>query len=117
MSITLGSETLPNPSEEDIELEIIGSSYMLANGNIQHDNIDTDPIRNFTLTWRAVSELKMIDIVDAWKSLFTANRAYTDILGDSYTVTATQGRDRIKVTTVARNTPVYNVTIKLREVL
>lgn len=116
MSVTIGAETLPNPSEEDIEHEVIGSSFQLANGQIMHDNILGESTRTITLTWRAVSASVKNDISDAWLSLFAADQTYTDLLGSSYTVTAPLSRDKIKIVTVGRSTPVYNVTIKMREV-
>ena len=117
MSIVIGSYTLTNPSDESIEYEVLGASYMLANGHIQHDNIQALSLQIITLSWKAVSESVLSNIRLAYESLFTADRLYTDIRGDDYTVTVSQGRDKLSATTVNRSTPLYNVTIKLREVL
>lgn len=115
MSVAIGSYTLPNPSEESIDMETVGTTFELANGTYVHDNILGGSYRLSTLTWKAISFAVMDDIRSAFESLYTANRSYTDIRSDVYNVTA-KSRDSLKVVTIGRSTPVYNVTIKLREI-
>lgn len=117
MSITIGSYTLPNPSDESIEYEVIGASFILASGNVQHDNINGTSNRVITLSWKAISAATLADIKSAYESLFTADRSYTDIRSDTFDITINQGRDKLTSTTVARSVPLYNVTMKFREVL
>jgi len=117
MSIVIGSYTLTNPSEETIDYEVVGASYLLANGNVQHDNIQASAHQNISLSWKAVSESVRDNIILAYESLYTANRTYTDIRGDDFTVTIPPSRDRLSTVAVNRSTPLYNITIKMREVL
>lgn len=117
MSITIGSYTLTNPSEENIDYEVVGASFLTANGDVQHDNINSVSIQNISLTWKAVTKAVRDDIIDAYESLFTANRSYTDIRSDTITVTIGQGRERLTSVAVNRNTPLYNLTLKMRQVI
>lgn len=117
MSITIGSFTITNPSEENIEYEVIGASYIMASGIVQHDNINSVSIQLITLSWKAVSKTVRDSIIDAYESLFTSDRTYVDIRGDTYTVTASQGRDKLTSVAVNRSTPLYNLTLKMREVI
>ena len=117
MSITIGSYTLRDPSEESIEYEVIGASYILASGNVQHDNINGTSTRVITLSWKAVTSTILADLISAYESLFTADRSYTDIRLDTFNITINPGRDKLTSNTVARGVPVYDVTMKFREVL
>lgn len=117
MSISIGSYTLVNPSDEDIEYILDGSSYLLASAEVQHDNWLGTPKRIISLSWRAISESQKDDIVSAYTALFSSNLSYTDIRNDTFDITIPESRDRLKVTTVARGIPVYNVSIKIKEVL
>lgn len=116
MSISIGSHTLKNPSDEEIEYNIDGASYLLASGNVQHDNISGTGKRIITLSWRAISASEKNDIVAAWEDLFSGVLSYTDILSNTYDVTIPESRDKLRVSTVAKGVPVYNVTMKLKEV-
>lgn len=117
MSIVIGVHTLQNPSEENIDYEVSGASYLLATGRTQHDNINIINTQNITLSWKAVTASVRDNIILAYESLFTADRSYTDIRGDTITVSATQGRDKLTSVAVNRSTPLYNITLKMREVV
>lgn len=115
MSITLNSVSLPNPSTEDIESVVKGAAWKNANGSIQHEYFAQTLIDTITLSWRAVTEVQMEAIRDAASAGMIGTTGYTDIRGDSFTVTSPQSRNPIKIKTV--NAPVlrYDITITLEE--
>lgn len=117
MSITLGSYSgLPDPSGEDREFFIRGTSYSLSNGTIQHDNINSTVKQKISLSFTAVTESVADNLIAAALACLSANKSYTDIRGDTYTVTLSTDRPRPKATSVAASSIRYNVTFNLEEV-
>jgi hypothetical protein len=117
MTISIGTyTTLPDPSEEDIEFFYRGTSYNMANGQPNHDNISTTAKQRITLSWKAVNLTNRNNIYLAALSCLTSNRTYVDIRGDTTTVTLSSSRDRPKSTSVPGASLRYNVTIILEEI-
>lgn len=117
MSVTIGGHSISSNSETDIDYQYYGVSYQLADGTYQHDNVSTDPKRNFTLKWNAVNNSTMTYIVDALEQYLTGgSTSFTDVNGTSYTVTV--NRTSLKVKHVIGIYPYdrYNVQITLIEV-
>lgn len=112
MSVTIASTVCVDPSTESVENEILGTSYYMASGSIQHDNISNTTIRTFTLGWRAIPEADMNNIETAYQALYTsASPTYTDIRSDVWNVTGLPNRPKVKIETVNANPLRYNVTI------
>lgn len=116
MAITLATVSLPDPSTEDADIRLVGTSYELANGTVQHDNISAYSLHIFTLSWRGVTKAIADNIVTAYNNLYTtAIPTYTDIRSGMFSVTGLPNRPPVKRETVNANPLRYNVTINFME--
>lgn len=116
MSMSLNSVTIPDPSEEEIEVFIRGTSYALADGSVNHEYVSLSQKKRWSFKWNAVTESDKDDLVDACIACLSGNRPFVDYNSDSYTVTAGVGRSMPKVTTVNAVVNRYNVSFSFEEV-
>lgn len=118
MAVTLNSNTLANYAEEEVESFLRGASYSLASGAIQHDNVSTTRKRRWRIQWRALTSAQKETIATQYIVLVagTGSGSFTDIHGDTYTITVPQNRKTISIRTVNASPLRFDVSVEFEEV-
>lgn len=118
MAVSISGSTLANYSEEEIENFLRGTSYSMANGTIQHDNVSGTRKRRWKIQWRALTSTQKESIVTQHINLLSGigTGTFVDIHGASYTVTVPVNRPTLNVKTINSNPLRFDVAMTLEEV-
>lgn len=118
MSLTLGTETLPDNSSQEYEFDVAGATIILADGSVAQDNIAATANRIITLGWKSISKTDMLNVVDALNySMSNASITFTDINSDSFTVDVIRNSLRVVQTIRTGSNSRYDVSVKLRTII
>ena len=114
MSVSLNGTTLATYSDEEVEAFLRGSSYYLADGTIQHDNVSVLKQR-WSLQWKAITQSQKNTIALEYEKVLngTGSGVFIDINANSYNITVPQGRNSFRAVTINANPLRYNVTLTL----
>lgn len=83
----LAGVTLPYPALYKIGSIVDGGAERAINGAVKLSTVNADNRKRFTMTWKLRRSADRTAILSAWSALRSTSVAFTDVLGDSYTVT------------------------------
>ena len=114
---TLGAVALPIPKSQDYTREYRGGTLDMASGKVVHDLIDTSGRHVFRLRWEYLTAAEKTTITTQWDALKNATATYTDVEGNSYTVTQPEvgAKFDVAIEVTAAGELAYHVGLELRE--
>lgn len=118
----LQGTTLPDCFDFSFAADLRYVATEMADGTIVYDFISSTRKRTWVLEWRGLTNTEIAAILDAYDELLTGPTSdnFVDPKGNTYTVGRPQNAQAPEVTHVKgtghRDEPLYNVTIRLREI-
>mgnify|MGYP007112975500 FL=1 len=112
----LGSTTLPHPSDYSERRAFRGAMAEMADGLVYFAVVNTNVKRQYTLTWKVVSDASKVLIETAYDALKVTSLSFTPPTGASAaTVTRTDKEIEFTVVKAAAGLR-WNAVMELREV-
>lgn len=94
----LAGVTLPYPARYKIASVIDGGAEQAINGAVKLSVVNAANRLRFTLTWELLtSEADQAALLTAWAALRETSAAFTDVMGDEYTVTRDPGMAELEL--------------------
>ena len=114
---TLGAVALAMPKAQPYSHEYRGGTLDMADGSIVHDLTDATGRHTFRLRWEYLTAAEKLTITTQWNAIKNTTATYTDIEGNSYTVTQPEVGAKLEVEpeVTASGEIAYHVSLELKE--
>ena len=94
----LAGQTLPYPTSYKIASIVDGGAEQAINGAVKLSVVNSANRLRFTLTWQLLTSAADRDaLLAAWDALRSTSASFTDVMGDTYTVTRDPGMEELEL--------------------
>lgn len=94
----LAGQTLPYPARYKVSSIIDGGAEQAVNGAVKLSVVNSANRLRFTLSWQMLTSAADRDaLLTAWDALRSTSVTFTDVMGDTYTVTRDPGAAELEL--------------------
>jgi hypothetical protein len=93
----LAGYTLPYPTTYKKAVVIDGGSERAVNGAVKLSVVNADNRRRWTMAWELITPAEAATLESAWAALRTTSASFTDVLGNTFTVTREPDQDELEL--------------------
>jgi hypothetical protein len=117
-TLSLGGQTLPDPSEYEESEGYRGGGRMMADGSVAFDLVTAAAKHEYTIGWGTLTAAQKTQVKDALATVKNASASFVTLEGTTVTVTRAQDQEEVRFTAVpvASGQVRWKAQLKLREV-
>lgn len=94
----LAGQTLPYPARYKVASIIDGGAEQAVNGAVKLSVVNSENRLRFTMSWQMLTSAADRDaLLTAWDALRSTSVTFTDVMGDTYTVTRDPGAAELEL--------------------
>jgi len=94
----LAGQTLPHPARYKISSVVDGGAEQAINGAVKLSVVNSANRLRFTLSWQLLtSAADQTALLTAWAALRDTSAVFTDVMGNTYTVTRDPGMEELEL--------------------